>query len=84
MFYVYILKSLADRKLYIGSTDDLRRRLSEHNKGLSKSTKFRRPFELRYYEAFANERDARHREFSLKKDGKALGQLKRRLSESLQ
>jgi putative endonuclease len=83
MFYVYILKSLADQKLYIGSTDDLRRRLTEHNKGLSKSTKLRRPFELRYYEAFTNEHDARHREFSLKKDGKALGQLKRRLSESL-
>jgi putative endonuclease len=83
MFYVYILKSLADQKLYIGSTDDLRRRRTEHNNGLSKSTKLRRPFELRYYEAFTNEHDARHREFSLKKDGKALGQLKRRLSESL-
>ena len=84
MYYVYILKSLKDEKLYIGSTDDLKRRLSEHNNGLNRSTKARRPFKLRYYEAYAVEHGARKREYSLKKDGKALGQLKRRISESLQ
>jgi len=84
MFYVYVLKSCTDGNLYIGSTNDLRRRLSEHNCGKVRSTKSRRPFELRYYEAFTNEHNARTREFSLKKDGKALGQLKRRISESLQ
>jgi putative endonuclease len=84
MYYVYILKSLKDEKLYVGSTNDLRRRILEHNKGLSRSTKSRRPFELRYYEACLNEQDARKRESNLKKDGKALGQLKRRISKSLQ
>ena len=84
MFYVYILKSLKDDKLYIGSTNDLKRRLSEHNNGLNRSTKARRPFELRYYEASKSERNAKTREYMLKKDGKALGQLKRRISESLQ
>ena len=83
MYYLYILKSLTDEKLYIGSTNDLKRRLSEHNDGLNRSTKSRRPFELRYYESYASEKDARKREYSLKKDGKALGQLKRRISESL-
>jgi len=83
MYYIYVLKSLKDDKLYIGSTNDLKRRLSEHNNGLNRSTKDRRPFELRYYEACANEHDARTREYNLKKDGKALGQLKRRISESL-
>jgi len=83
MFYLYILKSKKDDKLYIGSTNDLRRRLSEHNNGKVNSTKTRRPFELRYYESFYKEVDARKREASLKKDGKALGQLKRRISESL-
>jgi putative endonuclease len=68
----------------IGSTNDLRRRLLEHNKGEVESTKFRRPFELRYYEAFFKESDARKREHSLKKDGRVLGQLKRRISKSLQ
>ncbi len=84
MFYVYIFKSKKDDHLYIGSTNDLRRRLSEHNNGKVSSTKSRDIFELRYYEAYRSEHDARKREASLKKDGKALGQLKRRTSESLQ
>lgn len=84
MFYVYILKSEKDEKLYIGSTNNLRRRLSEHNDLKVRSTKSRAPFKLKYYEAFSNEKDARHREWSLKKDGNALAQLKRRVSESLQ
>ena len=84
MFYLYILKSQKDEKLYVGSTNDLRRRLSEHNSGKVRSTMNRRPFELRYYEAYAIENDARKREFSLKKDGRALAQLKLRISESLQ
>jgi len=84
MNYLYILKSLTDEKLYVGSTNDLRRRLSEHNCGKVLSTKSRAPFELRYYEAYHCESDARKRESSLKKDGKALAQLKRRIHESLQ
>ena len=84
MYYVYVLKSLKDNDLYYGSTNDLRRRLSEHNDGKNRSTKARRPFELRYYEAYFKEDDARQREWSLKKDGRALAQLKRRLATSLQ
>lgn len=83
MHYLYILKSKKDDALYIGFTNDLRRRLREHNKGEVESTKRRIPFELRYYEAFHSKEDARKRELSLKKDGKALGQLKKRISESL-
>lgn len=83
MFYVYILKSKKDEKLYVGSTNDLRRRLSEHNAKLVISTKGRAPFELRYYESFFSDEDARKREWSLKKDGNALAQLKKRISESL-
>jgi len=83
MFYVYILKSQKDNNLYFGSTNDLRRRLSEHNSGKVVSTKGRSPLELRYYEAYFEEKDARDREWSLKKDGRALSQLKRRIPESL-
>lgn len=83
MYYLYVLKSKKDENIYTGSTNDLKRRLSEHNEGKVKSTKARIPFVLIYYEAYANENDARRREFALKKDGKALGQLKGRLSESL-
>ncbi|MFA6476304.1 MAG: GIY-YIG nuclease family protein [Candidatus Paceibacterota bacterium] len=84
MFYVYVLKSLKDDNIYLGSTDDLRRRLSDHNTGKVPSTKARRPFELRYYEAYHKESEARHREASLKKDGRALAQLKGRITDSLQ
>ena len=59
MFYVYLIKSKKDNELYTGSTNDLRKRLEEHNKGLNRSTKHRTPFELIYYEAYNSEHDAR-------------------------
>lgn len=84
MYYLYILKSKVDKNLYIGSTNDLRRRLTEHNSGKNRSTKARAPLELRYYEAYFNEKNARHREWSLKRNGRALAQLKLRIFDSLQ
>lgn len=83
MYYVYILRSKKDNNLYYGYTNDLRRRLLEHNSGKNRSTKSRVPFELRYYEAYFNEEEARSREYSLKKNGRALAQLKLRLPKSL-
>mgnify|MGYP003396009958 CR=1 FL=1 len=61
-YYVYILVSLRDNKLYIGYTDNLKRRVIEHNRGESFSTKPRRPFKLIYYEAYLNKEDAHSRE----------------------
>jgi putative endonuclease len=49
MWYVYILRSIIDKKLYIGSTDNIRRRLAEHNSGKVDSTKSRLPFSLEAY-----------------------------------
>lgn len=83
MFYVYILKSEKDYNLYSGSTNDLRKRLKEHNNGLVFSTKSRRPFELIYYEAYRSEKDARGREKNLKLRSKAFSQLKKRIQDSL-
>ncbi len=83
MFYVYILKSKKDGKLYIGYTNDLKRRVEEHNSGKNISTKSRRPFELVYYEAYKSDDDAKHREDMLKLFGHALGGLKRRIKLSL-
>ncbi len=65
MFYTYV-KSKKDGKFYTGSTNDLRKRLIEHNSGRVFSTKDRRPFVLIYYEACLNEQDARNREKYLK------------------
>jgi putative endonuclease len=51
-YSVYVLYSLRDGRLYIGSTADIARRLADHNRGKVKSTKHRRPFKLVYYEEF--------------------------------
>lgn len=83
MFFVYILKSLKDNKFYIGSTSNLKRRLKEHNSGLVKSTKSRKPLKLVYFEGYASEKDARQREYNLKLRAKALRQLLKRIKESL-
>jgi len=83
MFYMYILKSLKDNELYIGSTNDLKKRLKEHNSNLNQSTKARSPFKLIYYEAYINEEDARYREHNLKLRARALKQLLKRIEKSL-
>lgn len=83
MFYVYFIKSLKNGTLYVGFTNDLKRRLSEHNSGLSGYTSRHYPYELVYYEAYKSEGDARKRESNLKLRANALSQLKRRLAESL-
>ena len=83
MFYTYVLKSKKDNKLYIGSTNDLKRRFNQHNSGEVKSTKHRTPFKIIYYEAYSAEKDARHREHNLKLRSKALAQLLKRISNSI-
>ena len=84
MYYVYILKSKADKALYIGYTENLRERVEQHNKGKTKSTKHRIPFELIYYEAYKNKIDARKREIELKNNSYRKEQLLKRLENSLQ
>lgn len=83
MFYVYIIKSRTDGKLYIGFTNDLKKRFSEHNQGGSLSTKSRKPFTLIYYEAYRSEANAKNREWQLKKYGQAYRRLKERIKISL-
>lgn len=65
-YYVYVLESLKDGDLYIGYTSNLKRRIEEHNKGLSFATKFRRPFKLIYFEGGLFEKDTKRREKYLK------------------
>ena len=66
MYYVYVLLSEKDGRFYTGSTNDLKRRLDEHNARKVESTKRRKPFLLVYYEACIDEKDARQREKYLK------------------
>ena len=83
MYYVYILRSQKDEKLYTGYTDNLRRRLAEHKSGKNISTRSRLPLDLVYYEAYTSQADAKAREFRLKNSPGARTALKRRLHEGL-
>lgn len=66
MYFVYILFSHKDGKLYIGYTEDIENRFALHTNGRVISTKNRRPLELIYYEAYRNQTDAKKREVFLK------------------
>lgn len=64
--YVYGLRSFSSGKFYTGCTNDLRKRFTEHQQGLARSTKGQGPFDLIYYEACLNSKDAYAREKYLK------------------
>lgn len=68
LYFVYILEC-ADGSLYVGSTNNLEKRLLEHNnlKSGAHYTKIRRPVKLKYYESYKNLSEARKRENELKK-----------------
>lgn len=66
MFFTYILQSESNGKHYIGSTDNLEKRLLRHNKGYSKYTKNRGPFRIVHKESFLSRSDAKKREYYLK------------------
>ncbi len=83
MYYVYVLQNKIRSQIYVGSTNDLRRRLAEHNQGKERSTKRYMPWKLIYYEAFNSESFARQREMKLKYNGNAMKELKKRIGLDL-
>ena len=82
MFYVYLLESTKYKQVYIGSTNDLRRRLREHNDDVEISTRRYKPWRLVSYEACQSEQDAREREKRLKSHGNANKEFKKRARNS--
>ena len=64
--YVYVLFSGKDNNFYIGYTQNLEKRLQEHNAKKNFSTKYRLPLKLIYVETCLNEEDAKRREDYLK------------------
>ena len=74
MFYVYIIQSQKDGKLYKGFTSDVGKRIKAHNQGEAKSTRNRGPFKLVYQEVYESKKEALKREKFLKslKGGKTL------------
>ncbi len=66
MFFVYAIKSTVRNYIYIGMTNNVGRRLAEHNNGENRSTKAYKPFVLIYTEAFPTRIEAREKEKYLK------------------
>jgi putative endonuclease len=62
MFFVYVLKSQKDGRYYYGSTFDLDERIKYHNSGKVRSTKYRRPLEIHYFETYETKTEALKRE----------------------
>ena len=85
MFYLYLLQHSISKEIYIGYTADLRKRLATHNaKGKKFTTRNDGVWELKYYEAYASEEDARQRELKIKQHGSAKHELYKRLHRSLE
>ena len=79
MWYVYVLRSQKNGRLYVGSTNDIARRLAQHSSGKSKYTSNLRPLHLIYQETFKTRLEARRRELFFK-SGKGRELLKTLLS----
>jgi putative endonuclease len=71
MYYVYILEC-RDGTLYVGSTNDIAKRIETHNAGKgAKYTRGRTPVTLRYSESFVTKGEALKREVELKRLSRA-------------
>ena len=66
MYIVYEIKSKTKNYIYVWMTNNLDRRIKEHNNWRNQSTKSYVPFELIYKEEYENRIDARKREKYLK------------------
>ena len=82
MYYVYLLEN-KQGKIYVGYSSNLKQRLKDHNSGHNEFTGRFRPWSLVYYEAYFSMVDARNRESQIKSYGSILGQLKKRIPQSL-
>jgi len=67
MWHTYILQSIKNSRLYVGFTDDIQRRLLEHNSGTGGNyTSNNKPFKLIFYESFISKKDATNQEMFYK------------------
>ena len=66
VYYIYAIKSIVGNRIYVGFTNNLEKRIKEHNQGKTKSTKGFRPWSLIHYETSQTRIEARNREKYLK------------------
>lgn len=64
--YVYVIRSEKDGRFYVGLTSNVKKRVSQHNAGRTRSTKAYRPWKLFFFEECLNRIEARKREKYLK------------------
>ena len=81
VWYVYILRCAGDGTIYVGSTNDLKRRLSEHKEGRVAWTRERLPVVLEAYIAVRQQSTARELEKYLK-SGSGIATLRKRMLSS--
>ena len=79
MHFLYIIKSQKDFGYYIGITDNIEKRLLEHNAGKTRSIKSRIPFVFVHSESYDTKTEARKREIQLKKNYQARKELLEKL-----
>ncbi len=65
-YFVYVIRSLKVGRFYVGQTTNVPERLKEHNRGIVRSTKSRRPWQVIHTEEFHTRREAIKREYFLK------------------
>ncbi|MDI6883192.1 MAG: GIY-YIG nuclease family protein [Patescibacteria group bacterium] len=65
--FTYLIKSLKDGSYYTGITNNIERRLQEHNRGILNVTKSKRPWELVYWKKHPAYSEARKHERWFKK-----------------
>ncbi len=58
MKFVYLIQSIKDKSYYAGVTNDVEKRLNEHNSGSSKFSALKKPYNLVWYCAFSNAKKA--------------------------
>ena len=66
MYFIYVIQSLSHDNRYVGSSNNISKRLKEHNLGKCRYTKGRRPWNLVYNESFPSRSEAIIREKFLK------------------
>ena len=66
MFFVYVISSQMRSYLYVGLTNNLKRRISQHQQGKERTTRPFRPFKLIYHKWCPTRQEARNREKYLK------------------
>ncbi len=66
MYFTYILRNNNTGRHYVGSTNNLERRIKEHNRGQTKSTRAADGWELLFKEGYLTSKDAKKREREIK------------------